>query len=141
MGNAIRNVLGELQRDLPGVMLPSVLMLIGGVLLDLAGRRVSGQVMPELISLEGPVELMKGKLTVRIPLAVGGDKLAPFAQEMGTIEGDCLNVSIKPGLAARLKITAGSIVTVDNRRGKFNITRSERDEIPVEPAGKQIVLP
>ena len=28
------------------------------------------------VSLEGPVELIDGKLTLQIPLAAGGDKLA-----------------------------------------------------------------
>jgi hypothetical protein len=140
VGNAIQNVLGDLQRSLPGVTFPAVLMMIGGVLLDVAGRRVSGQIIPELVSLEGPVELLKGKLTVRIPLALGGDKLAPFARETGVIDGECLNVTIKPRLARRLKITAGSFVAVDNRRGKFNITRSESEEATPEPADNQGLL-
>ena len=39
--------------------------------------------MTDPISLEGPVELVAGKLMVRIPLAVGGDKLAPLARGIG----------------------------------------------------------
>jgi hypothetical protein len=30
------------------------------------------------VSIEGPVELIRGRLTLQIPLSVGGDKLAPL---------------------------------------------------------------
>ena len=33
-------------------------------------------IMPDAVSIEGPVELIDGQLTLRIPLAAGGDKLA-----------------------------------------------------------------
>ncbi len=52
--------------------------------------------MPDFISIEGPVELIDGKLTLRIPLEVGGTKLAPLARDIGEIEGNYLNVIIKP---------------------------------------------
>lgn len=70
-----------------------------------------------------------GQLALRIPLAVGGDKLAPYAKNVGQIDGDFLIVVIKPWLAEKLRIEAGSLVFVDNANGRFTITRSaDNDE-------------
>ena len=80
--------------------------------------------MTDKISLEGPVELVDGKLMIRIPLAAGGDKLAPFARGIGQTDGKYLNIVIQPWLAEKLRIGAESLVLVDNNNGKFNITRS-----------------
>jgi hypothetical protein len=68
--------------------------------------------------------MIDGNLTLRIPLSVGGDKLAPLARGIGQIEGDCLCVVIKPWLAEKLRIEAGSLIVVDNKNGKLTITRS-----------------
>jgi hypothetical protein len=35
--------------------------------------------MTDIVSIEGPVELVDGKLMLRIPLSAGGDKLVPLA--------------------------------------------------------------
>jgi hypothetical protein len=61
---------------------------------------------------------------IRIPLSAGGDQLAPVARGIGQIEGDCLCVIIRPWLAEKLRIGEGSLVVVDNKNGKFKITRS-----------------
>lgn len=122
--NAIRGVLMEYEEHAHGVTLPAALMLVGGILLDFANRRIPKNNTPNPISLEGPVELVSGKLTVRIPLAVGGDKLAPFARGIGKIDGEYLNVTIRQRLAKKLGIDAGSLVSVDNHNGKFTIARS-----------------
>jgi hypothetical protein len=61
---------------------------------------------------------------LRIPLAAGGDKLAPLALGIGESDGEFLNVVIQPWLAEKLRIAAGSLVVVDNANGKFTITRS-----------------
>ena len=84
--------------------------------------------MADTISIEGPVELVDGDLVLRIPLLVGGDKLAPLAHGIGHIEGDYLCVVIKPWLAEKLGIDAGSIVVVDNKNGKFTISRSASND-------------
>jgi hypothetical protein len=82
----------------------------------------------EQVSLEGPVELENGQLTLRIPLEAGGDKLAPLAKGIGHVEGDELVVVIQPWLAEKLRIAAGSLVFVDNVDGKFRITRSASND-------------
>jgi hypothetical protein len=128
--DAIRSVLNETRNQARGVTFPAVLMLVGGLLLDIAGRRGAKRNVPETISLEGPVELFNDKLTVRIPLAVGGDQLAPLAKGLGKIDGEYLNVTIPRRLAKKLKISAGSIVSVDNRKGKFNITLGAAEAQP-----------
>jgi hypothetical protein len=84
--------------------------------------------MPDYISLEGPVELEDGRLTIRIPLEVGGDQLAPFAKGIGEIQGADLVVVIQPWMATMLNIGPGSLVFVDNANGKFNVTRSASND-------------
>lgn len=84
--------------------------------------------MDDFISIEGPVELIEGELTIRIPLSEGGQDLAPFARGIGQIEGDCLKVVIQPRLAEKLRIGEGSLVIVDNQNGKFTITRSAKND-------------
>jgi hypothetical protein len=86
--------------------------------------------MADIISLEGQVENIDGKLILRIPLEVGGDRLAPFAGRIGEIKDGCLNVVIQPWLAEFLRVSAGSLVFVDNKDGKFNITRSAANDSP-----------
>ena len=84
--------------------------------------------MEEIISIEGPVELVEGQLMLRIPLSVGGDKLAPLAKGIGEKDNENLNVIIKPWLAEKLRIGEGSLVIVDNKNGKFTITRSAAND-------------
>lgn len=52
---------------------------------------------PEVVSIEGPVEMFEGGLALIIP------------------------VRIPSGLAETLKISDGSVVSVTNTGGKFNI--------------------
>jgi hypothetical protein len=85
--------------------------------------------LSDVVSIEGPVELEDGRLTLRIPLSAGGDKLAPFTKGIGGIEGDDLVVVIQPWLAEKLRIGANSLVVVDNTDGKFRITRSAAKDI------------
>ena len=56
--------------------------------------------MSEIVSIEGPIELVDGQMMLRIPLVAGGDKLAPL----------------------------GSIVVVDNKNGKFTVTRGAAND-------------
>jgi len=81
-----------------------------------------------IISLEGPIELHGDQLALRIPLDAGGNELAPLARGIGVIDGGFLNVIIKPWLAEKLNVKLGSFVVVDNRNGKFNITRSAAND-------------
>jgi hypothetical protein len=84
----------------------------------------------DIVSIEGPVELVNGQLMLRIPLKVGGDRLAPLAKGVGQVEDGYLCVVLEPWLAEKLRVGEGSIVIVDNVNGKFTITRSEiNDEI------------
>ena len=86
--------------------------------------------MPDFVSIEGPVELIDGDLILRFPLEVGGRELAPLARGIGEIQGEYLQVVIKPWLAEKLRIGAGSVVFVDNKNGKFTITRSAANDKP-----------
>jgi hypothetical protein len=84
--------------------------------------------MAEVVSLEGPVEVVNGELAIFIPLEAGGAVLAPLAKGIGEIDGDFLKVVIRPWLAEKLRIGAGSLVIVDNANGKFTITRSPAND-------------
>ena len=82
----------------------------------------------DIVSIEGPVERLHGQLALRIPLSAGGDELAPLVKSIGHIEGEHLIVVIQPWLAEKLRIGEGSLVVVDNRNGKFTITRSDAND-------------
>jgi hypothetical protein len=86
--------------------------------------------MADVISIEGPVELVEGQLTLLIPLEAGGSQLAPLARGIGEIDGDYLKVVIQPSLAEKLRIGPGSLVFVDNKNRKFTITRSAANDTP-----------
>ena len=84
--------------------------------------------MTDIVSIEGPVEMEDGRLTLRIPLEEGGDKLAPFARGIGQVEGHDLVVVIQPWLAEQLRLVDKSLVVIDNAEGKFRITRSAAND-------------
>lgn len=86
--------------------------------------------MEDFVSVKGPIESIDGKLMLRIPLDAGGEKLATFAHGIGEIDGEFLNVIIQPWLAEKLKVGVGNIVFVDNKNGKFIITRSASNDSP-----------
>lgn len=77
--------------------------------------------MTDIISLQGPVESIDGKLMLRIPLDAGGAELVECSRGIGQPDEEFLNIVIQPWLATTLNVHEGSIVTVDNRDGKFNI--------------------
>ena len=84
--------------------------------------------MPEPISIEGPVELVRGHLCLRIPLEMGGDRLFDMAPPNTYLDGEYLVVIIPAWLAEKLNIAEGSLVIVDNANGKFTITRSAKND-------------
>jgi len=77
--------------------------------------------MFEVTSLTGPIEAIEGKLLLRIPLDVGGDKLADCSKGISKIQDGFLCIEIRDWLAQKLKISEGSFATVDNAGGKLNI--------------------
>lgn len=77
--------------------------------------------LDEIFALSGPVELVDGKLTLRIPLEAGGDQFIECSRGISEIEGEYLKIVIPEWLAGMLRIEAGDIVSVDNENGKFNI--------------------
>ena len=77
-----------------------------------------------VISIEGPVESRDGQLVLLIPLHAGGEVLAPLAKGIGAVEAEYLKIIIPSWLADKLGVSEGSLVVVDNKNGKFTITRS-----------------
>ena len=79
----------------------------------------------EYTSLRGPIELEDGKLILRIPLDEGGEQLHLVAQGLSVIDGDDLLITIPYWLAEKIGVAEGTEVYVDDRQGKFNITKVE----------------
>jgi len=75
----------------------------------------------QVTSLSGPVDLVDGRLLLRIPLEHGGDQFVAASRGIGLVVGDELHVAIPEWLAKQLGIGEGTIVDIDNRNGKFNI--------------------
>ena len=86
--------------------------------------------MSHVTSLQGPVEKVDGKLVLRIPLSVGGDQFIACSKEISELDGEYLKIIIPEWLAGMLRIHAGTVVSIDNENGKFNIR-------PVDPSPVQ----
>jgi len=84
----------------------------------------------DIISLQGPVEKIEGKLVLRIPLEAGGRELIECSRGISEVEKDYLKITIPEWRAGMLRIDEGSLVSVDNRNGKCNIH-------PIDPAPLQ----
>jgi len=77
--------------------------------------------MDSVFTLQGPVEKIDGKLTLRIPLVAGGDLFVGCSRGISEIDGEFLKITIPEWLSGMLRIDEGSVVKVDNENGKFNI--------------------
>ncbi len=86
--------------------------------------------MDEIVSLSGPVELLDGELVLLIPLDSGGAVLSKAAKGISEIDGDFLKVKIPQWLATKLTIGVGTIVSINNVEGKFNILPQADDNVP-----------
>jgi len=84
----------------------------------------------DVISLQGPVERIEGKLVLRISLEAGGSELIECSRGISEVEGDYLKITIPEWLSGMLRIDAGSMVSVDNRDGKCNI--HSVDPLPIQ---------
>ena len=82
--------------------------------------------MADVTYLRGPVEKVDGKLVLSIPLSAGGDQFIEWSKGISELNGEYLKITIPEWLAGTLRIDAGSIVSIDNKDGKFNIR-------PVDP--------
>jgi len=80
--------------------------------------------MASLRTLEGPVELIDGTLSLRIPRALVEPGIVALLSETSQGDDTSLTVRIPDGVATSLELTAGSMVAVDNRGGEFSITRA-----------------
>jgi len=83
-------------------------------------------------SLKGPVELIDGKLTLMIPLNVGGSDLVACTKGIAKIEGEFLKITFPDWLVSKLGwIQNGTILEVDNKGGKFNFSpiSNSNDEV------------
>jgi len=77
--------------------------------------------MPNITSLSGPLERIDGKFFLHIPLNVGGDKLIECSKGISVVKDGLLIIEIKKWLVEKLNISEGSMITVSNIDGKFNL--------------------
>jgi hypothetical protein len=79
----------------------------------------------DFVSLRGPIEREGSRLVLRIPLDEGGCDLHLVCHQTWEIDCDDLVVPIPDWLAQKNAVAEGTIVHVDNRGGKFNITKAQ----------------
>jgi hypothetical protein len=72
----------------------------------------------------GPIEREASGLVLRIPLDAGGDELHLVCEQISHIDGDDLVVSIPDWLAKETNLAEDTLVIVDSRDGKLNITKA-----------------
>jgi hypothetical protein len=75
----------------------------------------------EETSMQGPVLMVNGKLTLMIPLEDGGAEFAACSRGISEVEGSCLKIAIPEWLAGVLRIDEGDIVSVSNWDAKLHI--------------------
>jgi hypothetical protein len=79
----------------------------------------------EEMSLQGPVLMVNGKLTLMIPLEDGGTEFVACSRGVSEVAGPCLKIAIPEWLAGMLRIDEGDIVRVSNWDGKLRIDPRE----------------
>ena len=72
-------------------------------------------------TLEGPVELIDGVLSLRIPRTLAGPDVVASLHGAGRVDETSLTVRVPDAVAVDLGATPGSIVAVDIRGGDFSI--------------------
>lgn len=80
-----------------------------------------GSDVDDVLTLQGPVERVDGKLVLLIPLNEGGDRFVECSHGISEMHGDTLRISIPEWLSGMLRIEEGDLVSIDNADRKFNI--------------------
>ena len=78
-----------------------------------------------------PLEVVDGKLVLRIPFADGGRAFLEATRDFATVDAEALTVEIPKAIAEQLGLGEGSVVLVTNRDGEFSLAPVE---IPQPPA-------
>jgi hypothetical protein len=80
--------------------------------------------MEKLMSLQGPVLMVNGQLTLLVPVEDAGAELMDCSRGISEVAGACLKIAIPDWLAGMLCIEEGDIVGVSNWDGKLHIEPS-----------------
>jgi hypothetical protein len=83
----------------------------------------------EETSLQGPVLMVNGRLTLMIPLEDGAAEYVACSRGNSEVEGSCLKIAIPEWLAGMLRIDEGDIVRVSNWDGKLRIDPNEATSV------------
>jgi hypothetical protein len=77
-----------------------------------------------------PLEVVDGKLVLRIPLADGGGAFVEATRGFATVDAEALTVEIPESFAEQLGLRDGTVVLVENRNGEFSIGPVDISEPP-----------
>lgn len=77
--------------------------------------------MEELMSLQGPVLVVNGQLTLLVPLQDGRAESIDRSRDASEVAGSCLQIAIPEWIAGMLRIEEGDIVCVTNWDGELGI--------------------
>ena len=77
-----------------------------------------------------PLEVINGKLVLRIPLSDGGSEFVEATRGFATVDAEALTVEIPEDLAAQLGLQEGTVVLVENRDGEFSLGPVDISEPP-----------
>jgi hypothetical protein len=77
--------------------------------------------LAEIVHLEGPVELNNGRLVLCIPLSACCKDFIDSAKGTSFIVGESLIITMPDYVIEHLTVKEGSLVVVDNRKGKCHI--------------------
>jgi hypothetical protein len=77
--------------------------------------------MEELMSLQGPVLVVNGQLTLLVLLQNGEAESIDPSRAISEAEGSCLQIAIPEWIAEMLRIEVGDIVCVSNWDGELEI--------------------
>ena len=83
----------------------------------------------EETSLQGPVLMVNGRLTLMIPLEDGAAEYVACSRGNSEVEGSCLKIAIPEWLAGMLRIDEGDIVRISNWDGKLRIDPNEATSV------------
>jgi hypothetical protein len=77
--------------------------------------------MEELMSLQGPVLVVNGQLTLLVPLQDRRAESIGRSRDASEVAGSCLQIAIPEWIAEMLRIEVGDIVCVSNWDGELEV--------------------
>ena len=83
--------------------------------------------MSDYVSIDGPIEMIDGRMLVRIPLEPYGKSLVDCTQSLSFIADDHLCIEIHEWMLEKLEMNAADLLHIDNANGEFNMRRADKE--------------